>query len=51
VPAHVNNKGLGSQLVRGALDLLRAEGAKVVPMCPFVGSFIAKHPECADLLR
>jgi predicted GNAT family acetyltransferase len=51
VPAHVNNKGLGSQLVSGALDLLRAEGAKVVPLCPFVGAFIAKHPEYADLLE
>ena len=51
VPAHINNKGLGSQLVRGALDLIRAEGVKVVPMCPFVGFFISKHPEYADLLR
>jgi predicted GNAT family acetyltransferase len=51
VPGHINGRGIGTQLVRGALDLLRAEGAKVVPMCPFVGVFIAKHPEYADLLR
>ena len=51
VPRHINGKGLGSQLVRGAQDLLRAEGAKVVPMCPFVSFFIAKHPEYKDILR
>lgn len=51
VPRHINGRGIGSQLVRGALDLVRAEGAKVVPACPFVGFFISKHPEYADLLR
>ena len=51
VPPHINGRGIGSALVRGALDLVRAEGAKVVPMCPFVGVFIAKHPDYADLLR
>jgi predicted GNAT family acetyltransferase len=51
VPRHINGRGIGSALVRGALDLVRAEGAKVVPMCPFVGVFIAKHPDYADLLR
>lgn len=49
VPRHINGRGIGSQLVRGALDLVRAEGAKVVPMCPFVGAYITKHPEYADL--
>jgi hypothetical protein len=51
VPRHINGRGIGSELVRGALDLLRAEGAKVVPMCPFVGAYIAKHLEYADLRR
>jgi predicted GNAT family acetyltransferase len=51
VPRAINGRGIGSELVRGALDLVRAEGATVVPMCPFVGAYIAKHPEYADLLR
>ncbi len=50
VPRHINGQGIGTALVRGALDLLRAEGAKVVPLCPFVGAFIARHAEYADLL-
>jgi predicted GNAT family acetyltransferase len=43
-------KGLGNELVRGALDDLRARGLKVVPVCPFVGAYIRRHPAYADLL-
>ena len=50
VPPALNGKGIGSRLVRGLLDRVRAEGAKVVPLCPFVKAYIDKHPEYADLL-
>jgi predicted GNAT family acetyltransferase len=50
VPPALNGKGIGSRLARGLLDLARAEGAKVKPLCPFVRSYIQKHPEYADLL-
>ena len=43
-------EGLGEQLVRGALDDVRAQGRKVVASCPFVDSFIRKHAEYGDLL-
>ena len=36
VPAALNGRGIGSALVRGVLDLARAQGWKVVPVCPFV---------------
>lgn len=49
VPKELNGKGIGSGLVRGLLDIARAQGLKVVPLCPFVASYIAKHPEYADL--
>jgi len=29
---------------------VRAQGLTVKPLCPFVGGYIAKHPEYADLL-
>jgi predicted GNAT family acetyltransferase len=51
VPAALNGRGIGSALVRGLLDDVRAQGLKVVPLCPFVAGYIAKHPEYADLLR
>ncbi len=48
-PAY-GGRGLGSQLVRFALDDARARGLAVRPQCPFVGAFIDRHPEYADLL-
>ena len=43
-------KGLGSQLVRSALDDVRAAGRRVVPQCPFVQAYLERHPEDADLV-
>jgi predicted GNAT family acetyltransferase len=42
--------GLGSTLVRAALDDVRARGLTVVPRCPFVRGWIERHPEYADLV-
>lgn len=46
----LNGRGLGGKLVRFALDDIRSEGKKVVPSCPFVATFIERHPEYADLV-
>ncbi len=43
-------RGLGSALVRGALDDMRARGLAVRPVCPFVQWFIETHTEYRDLL-
>ena len=51
VPAALNGRGIGSALARGLLDIARAQGLTVKPLCPFVAGYIAKHPEYADLLR
>jgi predicted GNAT family acetyltransferase len=51
VPPAVAGRGLGSTLVRGVLDAVRALGLKVVAQCPFVAAFMGKHPEFNDLLR
>jgi hypothetical protein len=44
-------KGLGAHLVRTALDAARVAGERVVATCPFVASYIERHPEYADLLQ
>jgi len=36
--------------VRGALQLIRADGLKVVAACGFVIDYLQKHPEYADLV-
>jgi predicted GNAT family acetyltransferase len=43
-------QGLGARLVAGALDDIRARGLRVVPVCPFVSTYIRRHPEYADLV-
>ena len=51
VPPELGGKGIGSKLIKGALDQVRAEGLKVIAQCPFVKGYIGKHPEYADLLK
>lgn len=50
VPQELSGQGIGSALARGALDAARAQGLKVVAKCPFIGAYIARHPEYGDLL-
>jgi len=51
VPPELGGKGVGSALVKGALDQVRADGLKVIAECPFVKAYIDKHGEYADLLK
>jgi predicted GNAT family acetyltransferase len=43
-------QGVGSALARAALDAVRASGRSAVPQCPFIRSWIDKHPDYADLV-
>jgi hypothetical protein len=50
VPEALAGKGVGSKLVQGALDMVRARGEKVIAECPFIAAYIKKHSELQDLL-
>lgn len=50
VPPAIERRGIGSALVRAALEDARAHRRQVVPLCSFVGWYIAQHPEYRDLL-
>ena len=50
VDPDAGESGLGSRLVRAALDDVRSKGEKVVPQCPFVRGWIERHQEYADLV-
>jgi predicted GNAT family acetyltransferase len=50
-PPALRGRGLASLLVKGALDLIRADGFKVVAGCSFVVDYLDQHPEYADLSR
>jgi predicted GNAT family acetyltransferase len=50
VPPELGGRGVGSQLARATLDAVRAQGRTLSVECPFIRSFMAKHPEYNDLL-
>ena len=43
--------GIGSMLVRRALDDARAEGNSVIALCPFVRRWVDLHPDYLDVAR
>jgi uncharacterized protein len=49
-PRPLRGRGIASQLVEGALQLIRADGLKVIAGCGFVVDYLQKHPEFADLV-
>jgi predicted GNAT family acetyltransferase len=49
-PRALRGRGIASELVQGALQLIRADGLKVVAGCGFVVDYLSKHPEFADLM-
>jgi predicted GNAT family acetyltransferase len=50
VPPELEGRGIGSALVKGALDDVRARGLSVIPACAFVAAYLERHPEEQDLL-
>ena len=42
-------EGVGLRLLNALLSDAKAEGFKIVPLCPFVNAQRRKHPEWADL--
>jgi len=48
-PAALRGRGIASELVKGALELIRSDGLKVVAACGFVVDYLKKHPEFSDL--
>ncbi len=51
VPEALEGRGIGSQLAHAALEYARAQHLGVVPLCPFVASYIRRHPEYQDLVH
>jgi hypothetical protein len=49
-PRALRGRGIASELVQGALELIRADGLKVIAGCGFVVDYLNKHPEYADLV-
>src|SRR5262245_4686090 len=49
VDAAYEGRGLGSRLAKSALDDVRSRGLRIRIECPFIRTYIRRHPEYADL--
>lgn len=49
VDSDMEGQGIGGRLVQGALDDVRRQDIPVLPVCPFVETWIARHPDYRDL--
>ena len=49
-PRALRGRGIASELVKGALELLRADGRKVRAGCSFVADYLDQHPEYQDIV-
>lgn len=51
VPDALRGRGVGQALVRRGVEDARAEGRRIVPLCPFAKAQIEHHPEWQDVLK
>ena len=49
-PRALRGHGIASELVEGALRMIRADGLKVIAGCGFVVDYLDKHPEYRDVV-
>ncbi len=50
VPDAFRGKSVGVKLVTRAVEDARAEGRKILPLCPFAAAQFRRHPEWHDVL-
>lgn len=50
VPASLEGQGIGSTLVKYALDYARDAHLKVIPSCSFVDAYIKRHREYEEIV-
>lgn len=50
VPVELEGKGIGSIIVKLALEEIDKRGLILIPLCPFVGKYITRHSEWKRIL-
>ncbi|AXC50736.1 N-acetyltransferase [Paracoccus suum] len=49
VPDEIGDRGVGKALLDHMLADARANGFRIIPVCPFIRAQYARHPEWAEL--
>ncbi|HEX9938199.1 MAG TPA: GNAT family N-acetyltransferase [Longimicrobium sp.] len=50
VPEAMEGHGVGSALVRAAMDYAREQGVKAVPFCAFAKAWLQRHQDYSDMV-
>lgn len=51
VPEELEGRGIAARLAKAALEFAKSKGLAVIPLCPFVKSYIQRHPEYQPLVK
>ena len=51
VPKSLRGGGMAGTLAHAALEYARSQNFKVIPVCPYVIAYLAKHPEYQSLVK
>ncbi len=51
VPESLRRQGIALALVERLVADARAEGFKIVPLCPYIRAQLQRHPEWADVMQ
>jgi uncharacterized protein len=49
VPSQLEGRGIGSALAKAGLEYAREHSLKVVAQCPFIATWLQRHPEYQSL--
>jgi uncharacterized protein len=50
VPKALEGQGIAGELTQTALDWARSENYRVIPVCPYVKTWLQRHSEYQDLI-
>ncbi len=50
VPQALRGSGYGERLVKDTLDIIRSKELKIVPLCPFVVTYLKRHKDYLDIV-
>jgi predicted GNAT family acetyltransferase len=50
VPRELEGQGIGSAIIKAALEDIEKRELILIPLCPFVASYIKRHPEWKKLV-
>jgi hypothetical protein len=51
VPPQHRGRGVAAELARAAFEYAREHGYRVIPTCPYITTYLKRHPEYQELVQ